>query len=119
MEGRDSSPGGNSTLGGGSLFYTPLEMVKRILYLHFRWMQADKNRKHSEVNRTTTGKHNPNRTDHHLQEANHQETGSDEEQDHCQVEAFQAYFQEDKTDLEEDQKGPGPVCYGQCFHEHR
>ena len=32
MEGRDSSPGGNSTLGGGSLFYTPLEMVKRILY---------------------------------------------------------------------------------------
>ena len=44
-------------------------ILSAVCYLHFRWMQADKNRKHSEVNRTTTGKHNPNRTDHHPQEA--------------------------------------------------
>ena len=35
------------------------------------------------------------------------------------MEAFQAHVQEDKSALEKDQEGPGPVRDGQRIHEHR
>ena len=59
------------------------------------------------------------REDHHRQEADHTEADPRKRQDYRQVETFQAYFQEDKEDLEEDQEGSGTVRDRQWLQENR